>query len=297
MSDGTAQLRFIDPATLKETGRITVRDAAGPVEHLNELEYVKGEIFANVWQTDRIARISPKDGRVTGWIDLSGLLPAAERAGADVLNGIAYDAGRRSPVRHRQALAEGVRDQAGQAVTRASRVEPRAARIETERGHVSWLEAGAGWPVVLLHAFPLSADMWRPQLASAPEGWRFIAPDLRGFGQSGATPGSAGPAVSMDDYAADVLALMDSLKLDEAVIGGLSMGGYVTFAMHRLAAGRGSAAWCSPTRDPQADTPAGARRTGAAARGARDGGPARRGRRDAAEAARRDDAAPGHRTA
>jgi glutamine cyclotransferase len=96
LSDGTAQLRFIDPATLKETGRITVRDALGPVEELNELEYVKGEIFANVWQTDRIARISPKDGRVTGWIDLSGLLPPAERnvAGGAVLNGIAYDAAR-----------------------------------------------------------------------------------------------------------------------------------------------------------------------------------------------------------
>jgi len=92
MSDGSAQLRFIDPATLKETGRITVRDANGPVERLNELEYVKGEIFANVWQTERIARISPKDGRVTGWIDLAGLLPPAERAGIDVLNGIAYDA-------------------------------------------------------------------------------------------------------------------------------------------------------------------------------------------------------------
>ena len=94
MSDGTPQLRFIDPATMKETGRITVRDGLGPVQHLNELEYVKGEIFANVWQTDRIARISPKDGRVTGWIDLSGLLPPAERdvAGGAVLNGIAYDA-------------------------------------------------------------------------------------------------------------------------------------------------------------------------------------------------------------
>lgn len=91
MSDGSAHLRFIDPATLKETGRITVRDPSGPVESLNELEYVKGEIFANVWQTDRIARISPKDGRVTGWIDLSGLLPASERASANVLNGIAYD--------------------------------------------------------------------------------------------------------------------------------------------------------------------------------------------------------------
>jgi glutaminyl-peptide cyclotransferase len=93
MSDGSSALRFIDPATLKETGRITVRDANGPVEHLNELEYVKGEIFANVWYTERIARISPKDGRITGWIDLTGLLSAAERGTRDaVLNGIAYDA-------------------------------------------------------------------------------------------------------------------------------------------------------------------------------------------------------------
>jgi len=92
MSDGTSELRFLDPDTLKETGRITVRDASGPVQNLNELEYVKGEIYANVWQTERIARISPKDGRVIGWIDLTGLLPAAERRSADVLNGIAYDA-------------------------------------------------------------------------------------------------------------------------------------------------------------------------------------------------------------
>jgi glutamine cyclotransferase len=93
MSDGTPQLRFLDPVTFKETGRITVRDQHGPVESLNELEYVKGEIYANIWQTDRIARISPKDGRVAGWIDLSGLLSAAERGTRDaVLNGIAYDA-------------------------------------------------------------------------------------------------------------------------------------------------------------------------------------------------------------
>jgi glutamine cyclotransferase len=92
MSDGTAELRFIDPPTFNETGRITVHDAHGPVEELNELEYVKGEILANVWRTERIARISPKDGRITGWIDLSGLLTASERAGTDVLNGIAYDA-------------------------------------------------------------------------------------------------------------------------------------------------------------------------------------------------------------
>ena len=92
MSDGSSSLRFLDPVTLKETSRITVRTGTGPVERLNELEYVKGEIFANVWQTERIARISPKDGLVTGWIDLSGLLSPAERAGTDVLNGIAYDA-------------------------------------------------------------------------------------------------------------------------------------------------------------------------------------------------------------
>ena len=92
MSDGTPQLRFLDPATLKETGRITVRDARGPVEKLNELEFVNGEVFANVWGTDRIVRIDPADGRVTGWIDLSGLLTRSERAEADVLNGIAYDA-------------------------------------------------------------------------------------------------------------------------------------------------------------------------------------------------------------
>jgi glutamine cyclotransferase len=95
MSDGQADgtLRFLDPVTLKETGRIVVRDAAGPVVNLNELEYVKGEIYANIWQTDRIARISPKDGRVVGWIDLSGLLSAAERGTPNaVLNGIAYDA-------------------------------------------------------------------------------------------------------------------------------------------------------------------------------------------------------------
>jgi len=92
MSDGTSQLRFLDPATLKETGRITVRDARGPVAKLNELEFINGEIYANVWGTDRIVRIAPADGRVTGWIDLTGLLPAMERASADVLNGIAYDA-------------------------------------------------------------------------------------------------------------------------------------------------------------------------------------------------------------
>lgn len=94
MSDGTAELRFWDPQTLQEIGRLQVTDGGRPVPHLNELEWVKGEIFANVWQTDRIARIDPGSGRVTGWIDLTGLLPAADRIEGytDVLNGIAYDA-------------------------------------------------------------------------------------------------------------------------------------------------------------------------------------------------------------
>jgi glutaminyl-peptide cyclotransferase len=92
MSDGTAQIRIWDPTTFQETRRITVHDGRTPIESLNELECVHGEIYSNVWQTDRIARIAPADGRVTGWIDLSGLLTAADRAeGADVLNGIAYD--------------------------------------------------------------------------------------------------------------------------------------------------------------------------------------------------------------
>ena len=94
MSDGTADLRLLDPATLAEVGRIAVTDQGRPVPMLNELEWVNGEIFANVWGSPRIARIDPASGRVTGWIDLSTL--AAQHPGsADVvLNGIAYDAER-----------------------------------------------------------------------------------------------------------------------------------------------------------------------------------------------------------
>jgi glutamine cyclotransferase len=94
MSDGTAYLRVWEPSTFREIGRIPVTDRGRLVEHLNELEFIKGEIYANIWQSDRIARISPETGRVLGWIDMTGLLTAAERAGTDVLNGIAYDAPR-----------------------------------------------------------------------------------------------------------------------------------------------------------------------------------------------------------
>jgi len=93
MSDGTATLRFLDPATYRETGRIAVTAEGRPVEHLNELELVKGEVYANIWLTNRIAIIQPASGQVTGWIDLTGLLPAGS-VGHDVLNGIAYDAAR-----------------------------------------------------------------------------------------------------------------------------------------------------------------------------------------------------------
>jgi glutamine cyclotransferase len=92
MSDGTSRLRRLTPDTFREVGTIDVRDAGRPVQNLNELEFVRGEIYANVWQTDRICRIDPSTGRVTGWIDLAGLLSPAERPGTDVLNGIAYDA-------------------------------------------------------------------------------------------------------------------------------------------------------------------------------------------------------------
>lgn len=92
-SDGTATLRFRNPETFAETRHIVVKDAGKPVMLLNELEYIKGEIYANVWHTDRIARISPKTGRVLAWIDLAGLLPDSQRVNEEaVLNGIAYDA-------------------------------------------------------------------------------------------------------------------------------------------------------------------------------------------------------------
>jgi glutaminyl-peptide cyclotransferase len=92
MSDGSAALRFLDPATFAERRRMVISDAGVPVLNLNEVEYVRGEIYANVWQTDTIVRIAPDSGRVLGWIDLRGLLTGAERASTDVLNGIAYDA-------------------------------------------------------------------------------------------------------------------------------------------------------------------------------------------------------------
>lgn len=93
LSDGTATLRFLDPETFNEVRRITVTDRGKPVTELNELEYIHGEIYANIWHADRIARISPATGRVVDWIDLKGLMPRDQLSNDEaVLNGIAYDA-------------------------------------------------------------------------------------------------------------------------------------------------------------------------------------------------------------
>lgn len=92
MSDGSDTLSFLDPKTLAMTKALRVQEAGRPVGNLNELEWIEGEIWANVWMTDRIARISPNTGEVNAWIDLSSLYPASQRMPpADVMNGIAYD--------------------------------------------------------------------------------------------------------------------------------------------------------------------------------------------------------------
>ncbi len=96
MSDGTSKVRVLNAGTFAEERHFTVYDADTPIDQLNELEFVDGEIFANVWQTDRIARISPQSGQVVGWVDLKGLLSSIYRLGSDaVLNGIAYDSNRK----------------------------------------------------------------------------------------------------------------------------------------------------------------------------------------------------------
>jgi len=94
MSDGTDYLRFLDPATFEVRRRVRVMVGDTPLRNLNELEYVKGEVLANIWTTDYIARIAPATGRVVGYIDLRGLLTTSERPSDGVLNGIAYDAQR-----------------------------------------------------------------------------------------------------------------------------------------------------------------------------------------------------------
>jgi len=107
------------------------------------------------------------------------------------------------------------------------------------------LAAGRGEPLILLHPFPLSADYWEPQLQAAPSGWRLLAPDFRGFGPGGADDT---PASSLDDYARDVIALLDRERIDRACVAGVSMGGYVAFALLRLAPERVRALVLANTR-------------------------------------------------
>jgi len=130
--------------------------------------------------------------------------------------------------------------------------------VEQQIGRVHYLEAlppAAQRPrgvLVLLHAFPLSARMWEDQLVLAAGGWRVLAPDFRGVGGGAGTP----PAASLDDYAGDVVDLLDALHVQEAVVAGLSMGGYAAFALLRHAPRYIRALILADTR-PQADTPEG----------------------------------------
>lgn len=124
-------------------------------------------------------------------------------------------------------------------------------------GRLRYLEATPSGPgralgtLVLVHAFPLHAGLWEPQLALSAKGWRVIAPHLRGLGPDAVDA----PATSMDDFAADVIDLLDHLHIEDAVLGGLSLGGYVVFAMLRHAPTYARGLILADTR-PQADAPA-----------------------------------------
>ena len=114
---------------------------------------------------------------------------------------------------------------------------------------ISWLQSGRGRTLILLHGFPLHAGMWDGLHATTPHGWTLITPDLRNFGESRGTP-----ALSVDDHAADVLALLRHLGCEDAVIGGLSMGGYITLAVHRIAPQRCRSLILADTRaEPDTD--------------------------------------------
>jgi pimeloyl-ACP methyl ester carboxylesterase len=118
-------------------------------------------------------------------------------------------------------------------MSRAAR-EPQESGMDTstEQVRVNWREAGDGAPAVLLHGFPFNSAMWEPQLTSVPAGWRFIAPDLRGFGGSSAAPGDG--AYTMPAFAHDVALLLDHLEAQRVVLCGLSMGGYIALEFWRL---------------------------------------------------------------
>jgi pimeloyl-ACP methyl ester carboxylesterase len=118
-------------------------------------------------------------------------------------------------------------------------------RTSVDGRDARWLEAGSGWPLVLLHAFPFDADMWCPQLEAVPDGWWFIAPDL----EFPADDDGRG----LDGCARRVFALLNHLEIEGAIFGGLSLGGYIAFALHRLDPARCTGLVLADTR-PQADT-------------------------------------------
>jgi glutamine cyclotransferase len=91
MSDGTSTLYFLDPENFQKTGQIEVYDPAGSIDNLNELEYVKGDVYANIWMEERIAIINPQTGQIIGWINMTGLQSTQNQDMNDVLNGIAFD--------------------------------------------------------------------------------------------------------------------------------------------------------------------------------------------------------------
>jgi 3-oxoadipate enol-lactonase len=127
--------------------------------------------------------------------------------------------------------------------------------IEVAGRRLGYEVDGTGPPLVLLHAFPLNRAMWRPQVAALRDRFTVVTPDLRGFGESEAPPGP----LTMDDYAADVLAMLDALGYNRAVIGGCSMGGYVLFRVLAAAAGRASALIIADSR-AESDTEEGRHR-------------------------------------
>ncbi|MGE3844330.1 MAG: alpha/beta fold hydrolase [Vicinamibacterales bacterium] len=136
-------------------------------------------------------------------------------------------------------------------------------RIDIDGRALRYVSVGTGPPVVLLHAFPFRAEFWEPQFALAGEGCRVVAPDLRGFGQSSRQALRGGecvdePARSMADYAGDIVRLLDDLAIEQAVVCGLSMGGYVAFALQRLAPRRIRALVLADTR-AEADSEEGRR--------------------------------------
>jgi len=141
--------------------------------------------------------------------------------------------------------------------------------VHVQGRHVRVLEAGRGAPVLFVHAFPLAADLWRPQLDAVPEGWRFIAPDLRGFGP---LPADVELVRDVDGHAHDLIALADHLGLARFALVGLSMGGYIAMAVARLAPERLAALVLCDTR-AEADTEEGRQNREGMREALRTGGP------------------------